>query len=57
VLFLKRGSPTWGVCLPSYKGENIPSKGDNTLLGGVILLEGKSFNYFIYAFNVFLFGV
>jgi hypothetical protein len=26
-------------------------------LGGVIFLEGKSFNCFIYAFNVFLFGV
>jgi hypothetical protein len=35
--FLCRGSPTGGVCLLSYKGENIFSKWENTLLGRVIL--------------------
>jgi hypothetical protein len=27
VFFLSRGSPTGGVCLLSYKGDNIPLKG------------------------------
>jgi hypothetical protein len=57
VLFLNRGSPTGGVCLLSYKGGEYSFKGENTLLGGVIFLEGKSFNCFLYDFNVFLFGV
>jgi hypothetical protein len=36
VLFLSRGFPTRGVCLLSYKGKNILSKGKNTLLGGIV---------------------
>jgi hypothetical protein len=31
--------------------------GENTRLGGVIFLEGKSFNCFLYAFSVFIFDV
>jgi hypothetical protein len=44
VIFLSRGSTTGGVCLLSYKWEEYSFEGENTLLGGVIFLEDKSFN-------------
>jgi hypothetical protein len=39
------------------KGDNTLSKGESSLLGRVIFLEGKSSNCFLYDFNVFLFSV
>jgi hypothetical protein len=56
VLFLSRGSPIGGVSLLSYKGGQYSFKGGNTILRGIIFLDGKSFNSFLYDFNVF-FGV
>jgi hypothetical protein len=49
--FLNKGSSIEGVCLLSYKWGQYSLKGENIRLGGVIFLEGKSFNYFLYSYQ------
>jgi hypothetical protein len=40
-----------------HQGGEYFSTWEELSLGGAIFLEGKSFKCFLYAFNVFLFGV
>jgi hypothetical protein len=45
------------LCLLSYKSGEYSLKGGEHSFRGVIFLEGKSFNCFLYSYHVFLFGV